>query len=193
MYLFTVHVGSGLSPPSCGVFLPPPLLQAFPFTSFPAPDCWVCAAAPASQCVYFTTHVGGGSSPLSCGVFLPLPLSQAFPLLVAGCAPLLPLEPLRPGPTCLFTVLGRSPLPPLWRSGSPTLFAMCLYCSYWLLLSFSLFPRWGLVCPGGYAVLAQGCLWRYHTPLNSPCPCLPKPSGHGRLGAWGPSWFLPLM
>jgi hypothetical protein len=29
-YLFTVHVGSGPSPLSCGVFLPPPLLQAFP-------------------------------------------------------------------------------------------------------------------------------------------------------------------
>jgi hypothetical protein len=28
--LFTVHVGSGSSPLSCGVFLPPPLLQAFP-------------------------------------------------------------------------------------------------------------------------------------------------------------------
>jgi hypothetical protein len=28
--LFTVHEGSGSSPLSCGVFLPPPLLQAFP-------------------------------------------------------------------------------------------------------------------------------------------------------------------
>jgi hypothetical protein len=28
--LFTVHVGGGSSPLSCGVFLPPPLLQAFP-------------------------------------------------------------------------------------------------------------------------------------------------------------------
>jgi hypothetical protein len=27
---FTTHVGSGPSPLSCGVFLPPPLLQAFP-------------------------------------------------------------------------------------------------------------------------------------------------------------------
>jgi hypothetical protein len=29
--LFTAHVGSGSSPLSCGVFLPPPLSQAFPF------------------------------------------------------------------------------------------------------------------------------------------------------------------
>jgi hypothetical protein len=85
--LFTVHVESGSSRLSCGIFLPPPLLQAFPlliaghvplllpspaglfiyssrgkwvfppllcsfpptatFTSFPAPGCWACAAAPA--------------------------------------------------------------------------------------------------------------------------------------------------
>jgi hypothetical protein len=30
MCLFTAHVGRGPSPLSCGVFLPPPLLQAFP-------------------------------------------------------------------------------------------------------------------------------------------------------------------
>jgi hypothetical protein len=35
-------MGSGPSSPSCGVFLPPPLLQAVP-----APGCWVCAATPA--------------------------------------------------------------------------------------------------------------------------------------------------
>jgi hypothetical protein len=34
--------------------------------------------------------------------------------------------------------------------------------SYCLLLSFSFFPRWRSVCPGGYAALAQGCLWEYH-------------------------------
>jgi hypothetical protein len=55
--------------------------------------------------------MGSGSSPLSCGVFLPPPLLQAFPLLVAGRAPPLPLEPLRPCLACLFTVLGRIPSP----------------------------------------------------------------------------------
>jgi hypothetical protein len=59
----------------------------------------------------------------------------------------------------------------------PTLFPMFLYCSYCLLLSFSFFPGWRSVCPGGYADLAQGCLWEYHVPLNSPCLHLPKPSG----------------
>jgi hypothetical protein len=43
----------------------------------------------------------------------------------------------------------------------PTLFPACLYCFYCLLVSFSFFPRWRSVCPGGYAALAQGCLWEY--------------------------------
>jgi hypothetical protein len=87
------------------------------------------------------------------------------------------------------------PSSPLWCSGRLTLFATCLYCSYCLLLSFSFFPGWGSVCPGGYADLAQGCLWEYHVPLSSPCgPRLPKHSGHCHLAAvWKPSWFLCLM
>jgi hypothetical protein len=85
------------------------------------------------------------------------------------------------------------PSPSLWHSGHPILFAMCLYCSYCLLLSFSLFPRWGSVCPGSYADLAQGCLWKYHIPLSSPCLRLPKLSGCRCLVAWGPCWFLCLM
>jgi hypothetical protein len=114
----------------------------------------------------FTAHMGGGSSHLSCGVFLPLPLSQAFLLLVAGHVPLLLPEPLRPGLPCLFTVLGRSPLPPLWLLGHPTLFSTSLYCYSCLLLSFFFFPGWRSVCPWGYADLAQGCLWEYRVPLS---------------------------
>jgi hypothetical protein len=116
---------------------------------------------------------------LSCEVFLPLPLSQAFLLLDAGRVPLLQPEPLRPGLACLFTVLGRTLLPTLQHLGHPTLFATCLYCSCCLLFIFSFFPGWRSFCPGGYAVLAQGCLWKYCVPLSSPCPHLPKPSGHG--------------
>jgi hypothetical protein len=52
-------------------------------------------------------------------------------------------------------------LPTLQRSGRPTLFATYLFC-YCLLFSFSFFPGWGLVCPGGYADLAQGCLCLPH-------------------------------
>jgi hypothetical protein len=72
--------------------------------------------------------------------------------LIAGHTLPLPPSPARPG---LF----------IYRSGKdspPSLFA--LYCSYCLLLSFSFFPGWGSVCPGGYADLAQGCLWEYCVP-----------------------------
>jgi hypothetical protein len=168
-------VGIGSSPLSCGVFLPLLLLQAFPLLIAG----WCCCSC--QPACLFTAHVGGESSPLSCDVFLPPPLSQAFLLLVVGGVPPLPLEPLQPGLVCLFTVPGRIPLPPLWSSGHPTLFALCLYCSYCLLFNFSFFPGWGSDCPGGYADLAQGCLWEYCVPLSSPCPCphLPKLSGSG--------------
>jgi hypothetical protein len=85
------------------------------------------------------------------------------------------------------------PSPPLQRSGHPTLFAKCLFC-YCLLFSFSFLPGWGSVCPGGYADLAQGYLWKYCIPFSSPCGLrLPKPSGHWHLAAARePSWFLHL-
>jgi hypothetical protein len=126
---------------------------------------------------------------LSCGVFLPLPLLQAFPLLIAGCVP-----PLLPSPAGLFICSSvRDSPPPLFgaHSAPPSLlrvfFVVIVYYSVSLF-----FPGWGSVCPGGYADLAQGCLWEYHVLLSSPCGLrLPKPSGHCSVVAgWKPSWFL---
>jgi hypothetical protein len=130
------------------------------------------------------------SSPLSCGVFLPPLLLQAFLLLVVGCVP-----PLLPSTACLFiySSVRDFPFPPLWCSGHPALFAACLFC-YCLLFSFSFFPGWGLVCPGGYADLAQCCLFEYHVLLRWPCGLhLPKWSGSWHLVMWELSWFLHLM
>jgi hypothetical protein len=130
----------------------------------------------------FTAHVGSGSFPLFCGVFLRPPLSQAFPLLVAGRAPLpLPPSPARPGWFIYSSV--RIPLPTssVLRAPRPLCYVSLLFL---LLITQFLFfsPGWGLVCPGGYADLAQGCLWEYHVPLSSPCgPRLSKPSGPGPL------------
>jgi hypothetical protein len=132
----------------------------------------------------FTAHVGCGSSLLSCGVFFP-PLLWSFPpsaTLTSFPAPgrwarasaPAGASLARPG---LFIYSSGKDSVLLQHSGRPILFAKCLYCSYCLLLSFSFFPGWGLVCPQGYADLAQACLWKYHVPLSSPCPCLPKPSG----------------
>jgi hypothetical protein len=131
---------------SCGKWAFTLLLWSFPptaiFTSFPTPNCWACAAAPA--------------------------FSSWF-------------------------VVRDFPFPALRHSWHPALFAMCLFCCC-LFSFFSFFPGWGLVCPGGYADLAQGCLWEYCAPLSSPCGlCLPKPSEHCHLVVvWEPSWFLHL-
>jgi hypothetical protein len=89
------------------------------------------------------------------------------------------VPPLLPSPDGLLWEV--SP-PPLQRSGHPALFAMCLFCCYCLLFRFFSFFLWGICWsgPGGYADLAQGCLWEYHIPLSSPCLRLPKLSGqHG--------------
>jgi hypothetical protein len=72
---------------------------------------------------------------------------------------------------------------PLWCSGHPTLFATCLFCCYCLLFSFfSLSLDWSV--QGGYADLAQGCLWEVCVLLSSPCgqAVWVLPSG-GSMGA----------
>jgi hypothetical protein len=157
--LLFVHCSRGkwFFPLSCGVFLPPPLLQAFLLMI----TGWCCCSCQ-PPCL-FTAHMGSGSSLLSCGVFLPPPLSQAFLLLVVGCTPPLPLEPLWPIWLVYLKFREGFPSPNLRGSMRPTLFPMCLYCSYCLLLSFSFFPGWRSICPRGYAALAQGGLWEYHS------------------------------
>jgi hypothetical protein len=136
--------------------------------------------------------VWSGSAPLSCGVFLPLLPSQLSCSWLLGMCPHSCRSFSSQAKLIYLQFWEGSPSPVLRSSGCPTLFATCLYCSYCLLLCFSFFPVWKSVCPGGYAVLAQGCLWKYHVPLSS--PCLPKPSGCGWLVvAQGPSGFLHLM
>jgi hypothetical protein len=111
-------------------------------------------------CVFVYSSRGKGVFPPLLWSFPPSTTLTSFPALgcwahapaPAGASPALP--------ACLFTVLGRIPFPQSSRSMNPTLFPGCLY-SYCLLLSFSFFPGWRLVCPGDYAALAQGCLWEY--------------------------------
>jgi hypothetical protein len=157
-----------------------PLLQAFPFPSTLGK---VTLPVLRPACL-FTVHVGGGSSLLACAVFLPLPLSQAFLLLVAGRA--------RGSPACracLFTVLWRIPLPQslALRALHPLSGVSLLF--FLLICQFLFFPGWRSVCPGGYAALAQACLWEYHGTAKLTGPCLPKPSGCGWLEARGPPGF----
>jgi hypothetical protein len=76
--------------------------------------------------------------------------------------PPLPPEPLLPTRLVYLQFREGFPTPNLRHSVRSTLFPACLYCSYCLLVSFSFFPGWRSVCPGGSADLAQGCLWEYH-------------------------------
>jgi hypothetical protein len=122
--------------------------------------------------------MGSDSSFLSFGVFLPPPHLQAFPLLVAG--QVLPLLP--PRWTCLLQFCVGFPLFPssVLRVLHPL--CTCLFCCCLFSLFFSFFPGWGLVCPGDYADVAQGCLWEYHIPLSS--------LGGLHLPKWSGSWHL---
>jgi hypothetical protein len=153
-------------------------------TSFPLPST-LGDTAPAFSglCVHsqFTWEVG---LPLSCGVFLPPPLLQAFPLLVAGPVPARPglfiYSSVRDSPPHLFVAQGTPPS------------LLCVFIVLIVYYSVSLFfPGWGSVCPGSYADLAQGCLWKYRVPLSSPVVCL-FPSYLG-AGVWrwprGPPGF----
>jgi hypothetical protein len=133
-----------------------PLLQAFPFPS----TLGEVTLQPLSQaCMFVYSSRGKWVFPPLLWSFPPSATLTAFPLLVVRCTPPLPLEPLRPGWLVYLQFWEGFPSPNLQRSVRPTLFPMCLYCSYCLLLSFSYFPGWGSVCPGGCAALAQCFLW----------------------------------
>jgi hypothetical protein len=151
---------------------------------------WHCTRFLRPVCL-FTAHMGSGSSPLSCGVFLPPPLSQAFPLMVAGCTPR--LRRSLSGQAWLVYLQFQEGFPsPSLVLSVPHPFCYVSLLFLLLITQFLFFPRVGSVCPGGYTVLAQGCLWEYHLLLSSPCLHLPKPSGRRRLVARGPSGFLHL-
>jgi hypothetical protein len=154
---------------SCGRRVFPPLLFSFPptttFTSFPAPDYWaVLLLLPAAMFVY-SSHGKRVFPPLLWSFPLSATLTS-FP--TPGCWACAS-APTRASLACWLVYLQSRegfPSPILWHSGRPTLFSACLYCSYCLLVSFSFFPGWGSVCPGGYAALAQACLSEYRSTVK---------------------------
>jgi hypothetical protein len=181
---------------SCGRWVFPPLLWSFPptstFTSFPAPYYWaVLLLLPAAMFVYSSR--GKWVFPPLLWSFPPSATLTSFPTPGCwACAPLFLPEPLQP--TRLVYLQSREgfPSPNLQRSGHPTLFPVCLYCSYCLLVSFSFFPGGGQSIQGAVLLWPRLVCGSTVVPQSSPGPRLPKPSGHGRLVAPGPSWFLHL-
>jgi hypothetical protein len=164
-----------------------PLLQAFPFPSTLGevtlhPLSW------ASMFIYSTR--GKWAFPPLLWSFPPTTTFTSFP--ARGCWACA-AAPACSGRLVYIQFCGRFPSPPIGHSGHPPLY----YGFFFLLLiiQFLFFPWVGVSLSGGYADLAQGCLWVYHMPLSSPCGLhLPKRFGHRRLAAaWEPSWFLHLM
>jgi hypothetical protein len=156
-----------------------PLLQTFPFLS----TLGEVTLHPLSQACVLVYR--------SCGKWVFPPLLWSFPPTLAFTSFLAPgCWACAAVPAFSSRLVRDFPSPPLRHSGRPALFAMHRFCHYCLLFSFfSFFPGWGSVCPGGYADLAQDCLWEYRVPLSSPCGLrLPKPSGGCCLAvAWEPS------
>jgi hypothetical protein len=94
-------------------------------------------------------------SPSTLGEVVPLlpSLAHVFIYSSSDCVPLPHSPELRaPRPLCYVSFFFFS--------------AACLLFS--LFFSSFLSPVWGSVCPGGYAALAQGCLWEYCMQLSSP-------------------------
>jgi hypothetical protein len=89
--------------------------------------------------------------------------------------------PLLPSPAGLWEI---SPPSLFCAQGAPPslLRVFFVVIAYYSVSLF--FPGWGSVCPGGYADLAQDCLWEYHVPLSSLCgPRLPRMSERWCLAA----------
>jgi hypothetical protein len=74
--------------------------------------------------------------------------------------PLLLPEPLRPGWLVYLQFREGFPSPSSALSAPHPLCCMSLLFLL-LIAQFLFFPGWRSVCPGGYADLAQGCLWEY--------------------------------
>jgi hypothetical protein len=149
--LFTVHMGSGSSPLSCGVFLPPPLLQAF-LLLITGRCCFSCQPP-----YLFTAHMGGGSSPLSPVEFSSLchshKLSHSWLL---GTCPRSHLLLSDQGPACLFTVLGRIPFPHSSVLSAPHPLSRVSLLFLLLVTQFLFFPQVEVGLPRGLCCSGPG-------------------------------------
>jgi hypothetical protein len=119
------------------------------------------AAAPAScyVCLQFTCEVGLPSSPVE---FSSLrhshKLSRSW--LLGACPR--SRQSLSSPPGLFIYSPRKDSLPPVFSTqGTPPSFlhVFIVLIAYYSVFLF--FPRWRSVCPGGYASLAQACLWEY--------------------------------
>jgi hypothetical protein len=166
-----------------------PLLQAFPFPSTLGE---VTLHQISQACVFAYSSCGRWVFPPLLWSFPPSTTLTSFP--APGCWARVPAPTgaVQPAWLVYLQFWEGFPSPSLRTQCAPPSFP-CVFIVLIAYYSVSLFfPGCRSLCPGGYAPLAQGCLWEYHSTLSSPCLHLPKPSGHRQLVARGPSWFLHL-
>jgi hypothetical protein len=165
--------------------VPPPLLQAF---LFPSTLREVTLHPLSTAGVFIYSSRGKWAFPLLLWSFPPTITFTSFP--APGCWAGAATAPASPAGLFIYSSMGGCSSPPFSAQGThPFCYMSFLLLLFIIQFSFSFFPEWGSVCPGGYADLAQGCLWDYCVLLSSPCGLLlPKVLGCWRLAAaWEPS------
>jgi hypothetical protein len=150
-----------------------------------------------SHCYFYKLScswlLGGAAAPASCHVCLQLTWKWVFPSLLWSFLPSTSLTsfptpgywerdpaPTGASPAARLVYLQFRegfPSPNIWCSVHSTLFPMCLYCSYCLLVSFSFFPGWGQSVQGAMLLWPRVVCGSTAVPQSSPCPHLLKPSG----------------
>jgi hypothetical protein len=122
-----------------------PLLQAFPFPSTLGK---VTLHPRCQACLFVYSSCGKWVFPPLLCSFPPSATLTSFP--APGCWVCAPAPARGSLARPAFYLQSREgfPSPNLQHSVCPTHFPTCLYCSYYLLLSFSFFSGWRLVCPG---------------------------------------------
>jgi hypothetical protein len=128
---------------SHGKWVFPTLLWSFPstatFTSFPAPDCWcVLLLLPSPAGLFIYSSCGKWVFPSLLWSFLSTATFTSFP--APGCWACAAAPAFS-----RWLVVRGFPSPPLWCSGCPALFAICLFCCYCLFFSFFSFFPWVVV------------------------------------------------
>jgi hypothetical protein len=156
-----------------------PLLQALPFSSTLGE---VTLHLFSQACMFVYSSRGKWVFPPLLWSFPPSTTLTSFP--TPGCCARAP-APARASLAhlaCLFTVPGRIPS------------FQCVFVVLIAYYSISLFiPRWRLVCPGGYAALAQGRLWEYCGTTKLTLPVSSQAIWVGATGGLGSLLVSPLM
>jgi hypothetical protein len=175
---------------SCGRWVFPPLLCSSPptatFISFPAPDYWtVLLLLPAAMFVYSSR--GKCVFPPLLWNFPPSSTLTSFPTPGFWARPC-SCQSLSCPPSLFIYSSGKGSLPPIFGAQSALPFFPRVFIVLIAYYSVSLFSP-----GGGWSVQGAMLLWPRLVCGSTAVPHLPKPSGHGRLVAQGPSWFPRLM